>query len=455
MYSVAIFNSMKTLFQLTISAIALGLLAACSTPAPTSSAPPVTASAAPIRAANATRAPRRSAVNAGAQAPTNAPAALPTNALAPTRRATFAVSALPPTPPIVLTNNTPAPLTPSLAIQPRGITAVNNFEPGVRVGDLFDDRTYTNPSVAGLTFRTSWADVEPIPDNFVWAKLDTVFDNAEKNGKWVELVLIPGFGTPAWALQGVQTATFSVKYGPGKGEQRSLPLPWDQTYLDRWFAFLNAVSVRYQNRPEFIKIAADGPTSVTAEMSLPNEPADLCTWLQVGYTSDRLIGAWKQVFANYAQIFPHQYFSLALYPPPPIVSTTHCQNGKPIGTDHSEGQRVRAAIVELGADSSSKRFVLQTNGLTAAKEDAANLGGYDLVKSYSGKVVIGFQLTTSAMLHPTNMGDPDGATALQKSLQKGLDAHVQFLEVYEPDVLTPAAQNVLAAIASALTPPAH
>ena len=180
----------------------------------------------------------------------------------------------------------------------------------------------------------------PRKANFVWAKLDTVFDNAEKNNKWVELVLIPGFGTPAWALQGVQTATFSVIYGPGKGENLLLPLPWDQTYLDRWFAFLKAVSARYQNRPSFIKIAADGPTSVTAEMSLPNAPADLCTWIKVGYTSDRLIGAWKQVFANYAQIFPRQYFSLALYPPLPIVGTTRCKNGNPTGIDHSESQRV-------------------------------------------------------------------------------------------------------------------
>ena len=338
----------------------------------------------------------------------------------------------------------------TIPTQPRGITAVNNFEPSTRVGSLFDNRTYTNPNIAGLTFRTSWSDIEPAQGKFVWSKLDNVFDNAEKNNKWVELVLIPGFGTPAWAVQGVQTANFNVKYGPGKGEQLSLPLPWDQTYLNRWFAFLKAVSARYQNRPSFIKIAADGPTSVTAEMSLPNEPTDLCTLIQVGYSSDRLISAWKQVFANYAQIFPRQYFSLALYPPPPIVSSTRCQNGNPKGTDHSESQRVRAVIVGLGADNYSKQFVLQTNGLTAAKEDPSTLGGYDLVESYSGKVVIGFQLTTSAMSHPTNMGDPDGATALQNSLQKGLDAHVQFLEVYEPDVLSPAAQNVLATFANAL-----
>jgi hypothetical protein len=393
----------------------LGLLAACATPAPIPPPAPV----------QTLRVPPTIGVNA-----------------------TPAATVITQPPATTLPANTPLPS--SLATQPYGLTAVNNFESSTRVGSLFDDRTYANPNVAGLTFRTSWADVEPAEGNFVWAKLDTVFDNAEKNSKWVELVLIPGFGTPAWALQRVQTATFSVKYGPGKGEQLSLPLPWDQTYLNRWFAFLKAISVRYQNRPSFIKIAADGPTSVTAEMSLPNEPADLCTWVKVGYTSDRLIGAWQQVLANYAQIFPRQSFSLALYPPPPIVTTTRCEQGNLIGTVHSESQRVRAAIVGLGVDNYPKQFVLQTNGLTAAKEDPSNSGGYDLVKSYSGQVVIGFQLTTSAMAHPVNMGDPDGATALQKSLQKGLDAHVQFLEVYEPDVLSPAAQSVLATIARTL-----
>ena len=386
------------------------------------------------------------------RAQTPLPTLAPTIIKLPTA-ATTPTSAAPAQPTATSLSTNAPPLT--IPTQPTGLTAVNNFDPGTRVGSLFDDRTYANPNISGLTFRTSWADVEPAEGNFVWTKLDTVFDQSEKNSKWVELVLIPGFGTPPWALQGVQTATFNVKYGPGKGEQLSLPLPWDQTYLNRWFAFLKAVSARYQNRPSFIKIAADGPTSVTAEMSLPNESADLCTWINVGYTSERLIGAWQQVFANYAQIFPRQYFSLALYPPPPIVSKTRCQNGNPTGADHNESQRVRAVIVGLGADHYARQFVLQTNGLTAAKEDPSALGGYDLVKSYSGKVVIGFQLTTSAMSNPTNMGDPDGVTALQKSLQKGIDAHVQFLEVYEPDVLSPAAQNTLSTFAQALASGAH
>ncbi|MGD0004550.1 MAG: hypothetical protein ABSE06_10015 [Anaerolineaceae bacterium] len=360
-----------------------------------------------------------------------------------------------PTPSNAITSTPPAPLVPRQATQPHGITAVNNLEPSKPKGSffdgiLFDDRTYTNPNIAGLTFRTSWADIEPTKGDFIWAKLDTVFDNAERNSKWVELVLIPGFGTPAWALQGVTTSTFSVIYGPGKGENLVMPLPWDQTYLNRWFAFLKAVSARYHNRPSFIKIAADGPTSITGEMTLPNAPADLCTWVQFGYTSDRIIGAWKEVFANYAQIFPRQYFSLALYPPLPIVSKTKCENGNPIGVDHSESQRVSAVIIGLGVDNYPKQFVLQDNGLTSTAG-----GAYNVVKSYGGKVVIGFQLATSAMLSPAYMGDPDGVTALRNSLQKGVDANVQFLEVYESDVLSPATQNVLGTFASALARKAH
>jgi len=352
-----------------------------------------------------------------------------------------------------------APIYLSIPTQPTGLTAVNNLEPSAPKasffdGILFDDRTYANPNIAGITFRTSWADLEPTKGNFDWTKLDKVFDSAEKNGKWVELVLIPGFGTPAWALQGVQTETFSVIYGPGKGEDLLLPLPWDQIYLNRWFAFLKAVSARYENRPSFIKIAADGPTSITGEMTLPNTPADLCTWVKAGYTSDRIIAAWKQVFSNYAQIFPRQYFSLALFPPLPIVSKTRCENGNPTGVDHAESARVSALIVALGADNYPRQFVVQENGLTAARDDTS-IGNYNVVKSYSGKVVIGYQLTTSAMMNPIAMGDPDGATALQKSLQIGLDAKAQFLEVYEPDVLNPAAQNVLATFARALAFPAH
>jgi hypothetical protein len=103
---------------------------------------------------------------------------------------------------------------------PYGISVVNKID-AHRVGQLFDTgnptlNAYSNPNTSGITFRTSWADVESEDGKFDFSKIDIVFANAEKNGKWVELILIPGFGTPSWAMQGVQNGMFTIPYGPGR-----------------------------------------------------------------------------------------------------------------------------------------------------------------------------------------------------------------------------------------------
>src|SRR5271169_4676807 len=147
---------------------------------------------------------------------------------------------------------------------PYGLSTVNLID-AARVGKPFDTRdpalnAYTNPNTSGVTFRTSWADVEPEDGKFDFSKIDTVLANAEKNGKWVRLILVPGFGTPAWAMQGVQSDTFSIQYGPGAGTPKRLPMPWDSVYLNRWFAFLKQLSGKYGKSPALRVIAATGPT---------------------------------------------------------------------------------------------------------------------------------------------------------------------------------------------------
>jgi len=79
------------------------------------------------------------------------------------------------------------------------------------------------------------------------------------------------------------------------------------------------------------------------------------------------------------------------------------------------------------------------------------LADYNVVKGCGAKVVIGFLLSTSTMLNPPDLaGVTGGVTAQQESRQNGIDAHAQFLEVAEVDVLNPTAQDVLATIASEL-----
>ncbi len=49
---------------------------------------------------------------------------------------------------------------PQVLVQPLGLSAVNPFEDVQRTGQPFNENTYQNPSISGVTFRTSWQDLE-------------------------------------------------------------------------------------------------------------------------------------------------------------------------------------------------------------------------------------------------------------------------------------------------------
>jgi hypothetical protein len=106
-------------------------------------------------------------------------------------------------------------------------------------------------------------------------------------------------------------------------------------------------------------------------------------------------------------------------------------------------------------------LVVQGNGLRSVS------GGpnvYDLVKASSGSATTGFQMTTSATRNPYMEGGldacPQGPTqtpstcdqvlALSLALNNGLAGSAEFLEVYQPDVLNPAMQDVLQTTAAQL-----
>ncbi len=313
---------------------------------------------------------------------------------------------------------------------PTGLIAVQEYKPGD--ASVFAGAVFENSSIAGVAPRINWKDVEPNVNQFNWQIIDQVFTQATASGKFVVLTVVPGFGTPGWALQGVTTAAFAHQYGPGTGQVGTLPMPWDQVYLSRWFAFLQQVADRYESNPAFRMISADGPTSVSEEMSLPDVGSDIKQWMALGYTPDKYAAAWKETFQSYARIFQKQFISLALYP------------GLAIGHDGSRDITQRATTVQqiVAAGLQYKeRFALQGNGLVAA---SSGDNVYDLVRSNSGGLATGFELTTSATTNPGREGDAGSPVhALTLALQRGLQAHVNFLEIYQADIINPAMQEVL------------
>ncbi len=349
------------------------------------------------------------------------PAATSTPAPPPNRAVTFTVPALTPT----------SPTTPAAGLKmTRGVFIVTAHNVAIQ------PPTYTNPSVDGIVIRTFWSNVQPAPDRFDWSFIDSQIQAASASGKKVILVVLPGAFTPPWALQGVQSAQFVVDYGFMQGKTVTLPMPWDATYLNRWFAFVRVLGQRYDSNPAVVNVPASGPTSISEEMSLPNDPTAVTQWKQLGYTLQKYEGAWQQTLAAYVQSFPTTQISLTFYPGLRIP-------------DASAETATRVDVANFAFTNYGPHVAFQENGLSARK--AAPSLGYDLVQQYSPKTTVGFEMGTSATEKPDQMGGTSAASALQASVNLGLKAGIKFLEIYEKDELNPALQSILANAHSALT----
>ena len=295
--------------------------------------------------------------------------------------------------------------------------------------------TYSNPAVDGIVIRTFWSNVEPAQDQYNWSFIDSQVQTASASSKKVILLVLPGAFTPAWALRGVQSAQFVVDYGFVQGTTVTLPMPWDETYLDRWLAFVHVLGQRYDSNPAVVNIPAAGPTSISEEMSLPNDSAAVAKWQHLGYTQQKYESAWQQTLAAYVQSFPTTQISLTFYPGLAIP-------------DRSAETSTRVDVANFSFTNYGQHVAFQENGLSARKT-ALSLG-YDLVQQYSTKTTTGFEMSTSATDKPDQMGGISAAVALQASVELGLKANIKFLEIYEKDELNPALQSILANMQSAL-----
>lgn len=319
---------------------------------------------------------------------------------------------------------------------PSGLVVVRHVNNSPQQDQALEEQALKNPFITGVGYQIHWSDLEPVEGKPDWSKLDKLFSAAEKSEKWVQLSIYPGFFTPAWALEGVKTEQFPVQYGPEKGTVLSLPMPWDKVYLNRWFAFLKKLSDRYGKSPAFRIIAAAGPTSVSTEMTLPRDPKK---WQKNSYTSHKYLEAWQQVFQAYAATFPNQFISLTV------------GNGLNINDqgkiDHGEGKRTRQTIVDQAMALLGRRFVLENDNLFAGPRNQGDPTSF--VMGYSGRVITGLEMRSSAERGSAGQGAAGNPPlALRKSIDAGMTPnssgeHVNYLEIYEPDVLADEMQPVL------------
>jgi hypothetical protein len=208
-------------------------------------------------------------------------------------------------------------------------------------------------------------------------------------------------------------------------------LPWDERYLTRWFGFVDQLAARYRHHSALSYISATGPNSHNGEVSLPREPGDLRAWELLGSASTieaNLLGAWQKTIDHFCRAFEGKHFTLA------IISKS-----LPLRVDMRAQRDYAAALASYGARACPRVFGLQSNGLDGRPldVDAEPLPQWELVASYAGKILTGFQTRAPRNLfckktEPHCRGTKPEIFA--QMLQNGLSRNVSFLELYEVDV---------------------
>ena len=307
-------------------------------------------------------------------------------------------------------------------------------------GQPFIERTFENPYVVGVALQIHWNDIEPAEGSPDWSRVDAFMSHAARAGKWAQISVYAGFFTPAWALQGVKTDSFAIQYGPDMGKVEPLPMPWDAVYLQRWLAFLTAFSQRYANSETLRIMDIDGPTSVSDENTLPSSAADLRQWQADRYTPTKYLNAWRRVLTAYAADFPDQYLSIAGVGALPIGDAGRIN--RPAHTRTLQAQTDEAIRI-IG-----NRLVLQYNNLDGTTNPDSQ-GGMAFIATHVGQTVTGYQLRTSAA--GPGMGAPGATPAvkLRAAIDKGTrpnpaGQHVDFIQIYEADILSGDLQPALA-----------
>ncbi len=365
--------------------------------------------------------------------------------------------------------------TPPSVRRPRGIYAVvaDTRAAGENV-DL--NALVNNSAVSGLAMRVFWSSIQPAKDRYDFSQLDAAFAAAAAKHTTMQLILVPGFGTPSWVLDEIPMcdtgesapssggrraargetrrgaarggsaesttaapsncgkALFEVSEGRANGQQQPLPMPWNATYKNYWKAFLTAIAARYESNEAFVSIAVAGPTAESVEIILPRSGNQLERWaelLQGAYrdasyhrTDKAFVEEWDAAVTMYGEVFRN-------------VTLVVTRGSGLLNFTHGQSDEAQAAIVNAFARHKvgSNLKATQTSGLKACRETNGGIKGVKEMASdsaFSPRVLGGAQFDTSFSKKPASEGCAASCEAASAQCQSVTpkDALVNVLRVY-------------------------
>jgi Beta-galactosidase len=214
-------------------------------------------------------------------------------------------------------NPTPTP-TPGL---PAGVFSLTGFGRQIR------GSTLSNPDVDGISVRDKWWHLEPSEGVYDWSTLDAYVAQIAPSGKKI-LIRIGTMGgrhslggnTPDWVMDAVGANTISF-YDSGH-TLRTIPLFWNQTFLDKKKAMIAAVGARYSGN-RLVKVATASfanrnsedwsvPDSTQIDGIPPAGSSEVTRMLAAGYTHQKMVDAGTQIMDAAMTAWPNQAIYIAI-----------------------------------------------------------------------------------------------------------------------------------------------
>lgn len=310
-----------------------------------------------------------------------------------------------------------------LADVPRGVFSLvpNDGVPA-------SDTVLANPSVTGISIRYGWLGLEPTEGAFNWTFLDSEVARAAAAGKTVLLRIVTQAGKPQWVTDAVTNAGGAFFNFDNNGTATSIPVFWDPTFLAKKKAMIAALGAHFGDNPTVKIVSASFANSWSEDWSVPHTQEYVTQWVALGYTSEKMLNAGKQIIDATMAAFPNAYVAMA------INGNGHV-NGANLDPDADYLSRNAILTSRL---SWSGRFVVQKNSVSATLPPPPGTGGNFEVLWNSRPNAAGQMLFWCAneLTYRMNGGVPgDPATILHNAIAAGYSYGMQYLEIYQTDVI--------------------
>lgn len=285
-----------------------------------------------------------------------------------------------------------------------------------------------NPDVDGISVRAGWAGLEPEEGVFDWTFVDSEVARAAAAGKKVLLRIGTQAGKPDWVTQAVTDAGGVFFTFDDDGVTTSIPVFWDPTYLAKKKAMIAALGVHFANNPTVKIVTASFANAISEDWNVPHTPDMVVQWLSLGYTSEKMLNAGKQIIDTTMTAFPNAYVALAISG----NGHVHGLNLDP-DADYVSRNAILAAVASWPG-----RLIVQKNSVSTFNPISPGTGTnfeilWDNRPNVAGQMLSWCFNDSTYRMNGGVPGDP--ASVLHKAINAGHTYGMAYEEIYQTDVM--------------------